>query len=381
MGNEMGSDDTVDRSSLGDRTKRFHRRAGLGAVALLVVAGLYTLRGFLPALVWALIFAIGLWPLFDRLARRWPRHREDLLPASFAIGVLLLFVVPLVIVAVPLVSEVHDATAWLARARFDGVAPPPALASLPYGPRLVDWWQHNIGEPGQISAIGNHALHGGLGRTSRAVVEQALHRLVLLFFMLLALFFLLREGEEFARQLRVASYRAFGPRGEEVGLQMMRSVHGTINGLVLVGLAEGLLLGIIYWIAGVPHPTLFGLVTALLAMVPFGAAAAFLFAGLTVFALGHPVAALVIIGLGAVITFAADHFVRPALIGGSTRLPFLWVLLGILGGVEAWGLVGLFLGPALMAALILLWREWVGDKAGPLDARPSEIDGAERITS
>ena len=61
---------------------------------------------------------------------------------------------------------------------------------------------------------------------------------------------------------------------------------------------------------------------------------------------------------GTVVVFVADHFVRPVLIGGAARLPFLWVLLGILGGLESSGLLGLFLGPALMAALITLWREW-----------------------
>ncbi len=64
------------------------------------------------------------------------------------------------------------------------------------------------------------------------------------------------------------------------------------------------------------------------------------------------------------VTFTADHFVRPVLIGGATKLPFIWVLLGILGGVEAWGLLGLFLGPAIMAALIMMWREWASEGAG-----------------
>ena len=71
--------------------------------------------------------------------------------------------------------------------------------------------------------------------------------------------------------------------------------------------------------------------------------------------------------LGFVTTFIADHFIRPVLIGGATRLPFLWVLLGILGGVETWGLVGLFMGPAIMAALVLLWREWIGAQRGPFN--------------
>jgi predicted PurR-regulated permease PerM len=65
---------------------------------------------------------------------------------------------------------------------------------------------------------------------------------------------------------------------------------------------------------------------------------------------------------GMIVTFTADHFVRLVLIGGATELPFLWVLLGILAGVEVWGLIGLFIGPAIMAALILLWREWAGEQ-------------------
>jgi predicted PurR-regulated permease PerM len=78
---------------------------------------------------------------------------------------------------------------------------------------------------------------------------------------------------------------------------------------------------------------------------------------------GSVVAAIVVGVLGLAVTFSADHFVRPILIGGATRLPFLWVLLGILGGIEAWGLIGLFVGPAIMAALILMWREYAGDSA------------------
>jgi predicted PurR-regulated permease PerM len=76
---------------------------------------------------------------------------------------------------------------------------------------------------------------------------------------------------------------------------------------------------------------------------------------------GSFVWAIVVFCTGMAVTLTADHFVRPVLIGGTTKLPFIWVLLGILGGVEAWGLIGLFIGPAIMAALILLWREWAGE--------------------
>ena len=88
-------------------------------------------------------------------------------------------------------------------------------------------------------------------------------------------------------------------------------------------------------------------------------------AALLLLAAGKTVAAIGLFVTGSVVIFAADHFIRPALIGGTTRLPFIWVLLGILGGIETFGLLGLFVGPAVMAALILLWREWVGDATTP----------------
>ena len=153
-------------------------------------------------------------------------------------------------------------------------------------------------------------------------------------------------------------------------MQIVASIKGTVDGLVLVGLAEGFLMGIAYAVAGVPHPALFGAVTAIAAMVPFAAPVVFAVIGVILVAQEHLVAAAIIVALGSAVVFVADHFIRPALIGGATRLPFLWVLLGILGGVEVWGLLGLFLGPAVMAALVLLWREWA--QPAPLPAAGTE---------
>jgi predicted PurR-regulated permease PerM len=178
--------------------------------------------------------------------------------------------------------------------------------------------------------------------------------------MLLTLFLLLKEADTVTQQLRTASTRAFGPTGERIGAQIAASIHGTVTGLVLVGLAEGAVLGIAYAIAGVPHPVLLGAISAVAAILPFGATAAAALAALLLAATGSLVAAAVLFAFGASLAFATDHFIRPVLIGGATKLPFLWVLLGILGGLEVWGLLGLFLGPAIMATLILLWRDFVG---------------------
>jgi predicted PurR-regulated permease PerM len=188
---------------------------------------------------------------------------------------------------------------------------------------------------------------------------------VLFGFTLVTLFFLFREGPRLAEKLLYASRRLFGPEAEPVARQMVASIHGTVDGLVLVGLGVGAVLGVGYAIVGAPHPALLGAATAVAAVVPMGAPIVLAIAALLVLAAGKTVAAAILFGAGMVLIFIADHAIRPALIGGTTRLPFLWVLLGILGGVETFGLLGLFLGPAVMAALILLWREWTGDATNP----------------
>ncbi len=350
--------------------------AALIATAALVWAGLHTLGGFLPALAWAVVIAIAIWPMFNRMAHRWPKHRRGLLPALVILLVLLVFVIPITLVALPAATDAHSVAQWVQQVRAQGIAPPPFLQHLPDGAKLTDLWRTNIGRPGAMSDLASHAMQGGLLNFARHFGAEAVHRVVLLGFMLLALFFLLRDADAVVDQFRVASRRAFGPAGEDVGRQMILSVHGTVNGLVLVGLGEGVILGVAYWACGVPHATLFALFTAILAMIPFGTTVALAAAALVLLVVNKVVAAIVIIVLGLVVTFIADHFVRPTLIGGATKLPFVWVLFGILGGVEAWGLIGLFVGPALLAALILLWREWVGSKRGPINPTSSDAKAA-----
>jgi predicted PurR-regulated permease PerM len=96
-------------------------------------------------------------------------------------------------------------------------------------------------------------------------------------------------------------------------------------------------------------------------MIPFAAPIAFGVVAILLATQGALVAAIVVAAIGLIVLFIADHFVRPVIIGEGARLPFLWVLLGILGGVETFGLVGIFLGPALMAALVSIWRNWSAD--------------------
>jgi predicted PurR-regulated permease PerM len=347
------------------------QQAAKAVLALLLTGfGIWTLHRYLPALLWAAILAIAVWPLYQRAIRRWPPGKHNiLLPAAFTAVLGLMFIVPLVLVGVQAGKEVRGVYQTIDKARTDGIPPPEWLGHLPLGSQqATTWWNDNLANPDSASELLKRARESEFVSNSRELGAEIAHRVVLFGFTLLTLFFLFKDGDKLSAQMQRASSRAFGPSGERVGRQMIASVHGTVDGLVLVGLGEGFILGIGYMFTGVPHPTLFGLFTAFAAMVPFGAALVFGIAALILLTQGSVVSAIIIGVLGMVVTFVADHFIRPTLIGNATRLPFLWVLLGILGGVETWGLLGLFLGPAIMAALMLLWREWTGrgasDSAG-----------------
>jgi predicted PurR-regulated permease PerM len=129
---------------------------------------------------------------------------------------------------------------------------------------------------------------------------------------------------------------------------------------VVVAVVEGTLIGVGYVLAGVPEPFLFALLTMAFAMLPLGAWVAFTAAALLLLAEGGSfLAAAGVFGFGAAVMIIGDSFIWPKLVGGAARLPFLLALIGIFGGLQAFGLIGLFAGPVIMAVLLTVWREWL----------------------
>lgn len=332
---------------------------------LLFLLALHIAAGFVPALIWAVVIAVAIGPLHARAERRWPPERHNIiLPLLFTLGVALLVLVPIVLATVQAAHEAHDVALWITSVRQTGLPVPDWVAHLPFGnAEVAGWWQQQLGTPDAADAFLHKLNHSVMNvQRSQTLGKGLVHRVVIFGFTLLTLFFLLKDRDRLAAQMRVAGERMFGPSGERIAGQMLLSVRGTIDGLVLVGMGEGVVLTIAYLITGVPHPLLLGVLTGIAAIIPFGAPLLFCFGALLLLGNGAVGAAIALVVFGLLIIFVADHFLRPILIGGTTRLPFLWVLIGILGGVETLGLLGLFVGPATMAALIMLWREFIGDR-------------------
>jgi len=360
------------------------RVAQILMIAALLAAGLWILHYFLDALAWATVFAIALWPLNRRLAGALDEgHRPIIAPAILTAAIGVVFIVPLVLLGIAIAHEAHFVMRYIAEARLHGVAAPDWLSELPLiGPAATAWWQANLGDPETVDTLLGRIGTRALSQSAREYAGEIIHRVILFFFTLLTVFFLFRHGSELAERLRGLSDRLLGQRGEEIAAHMMAAVHGTVTGLVLVGLGEGLVLAVVYVAVGLPYAASLGMLTGVAAIIPFAAPIVYFLCALYLFAGGNTLGGVVIVIAGTVVVFIADHFVRPVLIGGATRLPFLWVLLGILGGLESFGFLGLFLGPAVMAALIALWREWTDaprERAPQRSARRIPAGRARRL--
>ena len=338
------------------------RRQRVARIALslgLAALGLWIIHGFLASIIWAGIIAIAISPLYARILARWPqRHGGMLLPGLVTLLVGAVVVVPIAIGLVEAAAEAQDAVRWIASARDNGVPVPHWLFSLPAGSGpAVNWWQVHLATPEATRAELARFDQAYLLRHSRLVGKGLVHRAIVFGFTLLALFFVLRDADSLIVQFRRAGALLFGPSAERIGRQVVQSVRGTIDGLVLVGIGEGAVMIVAYMALGVPHAILMGAITAVAAMIPFGAALIFAIAAFMLLVQDAVPQAIAVFAIGLAVVGVADHFIRPVLIGGATRLPFLWVLIGILGGVETLGLLGLFVGPATMAVLVMLWRE------------------------
>jgi predicted PurR-regulated permease PerM len=259
-----------------------------------------------------------------------------------------------------LVKELQLFINYLQFINREGGQAPAFIRDLPViGNELVNYWDMHIGQPGNLKFILSN-LHLSLTPTSYYIKQVGLnlaHRSFQLGFTLLCLFFFYRDGDKLFQQINYIGEFCLGERWFRYAVRLPSALRSTVNGTIVVGIGVGILMGLCYGLVGFPGPTLMGFITAFAAMIPFLVPVVFAAAALILVFSGSMISAIIVVVWGTIVMFVADHFIKPALIGGAIQLPFLAVLFGILGGVETLGLLGLFVGPIIMVLFITLWYE------------------------
>jgi len=320
---------------------------------------LWVLSPFLAALAWAGILAYVTWPLHQWVCRRMP-GRDSLAALLMTLGVTAMLLLPLIWVMFAVAGDVVAASTTLRQFALHGLPPLPAeVHGWPGGVWLAEQYQRVQADPAwvhaQLAALdltNTGALKSLAGGVGRNVAKFGLA--------VFALFFLYRHGVSVLAQFRGVATRWLGEAARGYIQTVGVTVRAVVFGIVLTALAQGALAGLGYWVAGIDAPALWGAITALISLIPFVGPVVWIGLSLALLANGETGAALGLFLWGALVVSWVDNLIRPIVISGRTRIPFLPVFLGVLGGVHAFGLIGLFLGPALLAVSVGIWREWLG---------------------
>ncbi|HYC09432.1 MAG TPA: AI-2E family transporter [Steroidobacteraceae bacterium] len=331
----------------------------------LVLLGFRVMEPFIVPVVWAAILAFVSWPAYERLLRLL-RGRSVLASLLMTTAVSVAVIAPLawlaVVLRIELVRAWHDTQALLA----GGVQLPPAVLKLPWiGDHLRDLTARAAQDPHtlgvELRKFADHSFDeithviGGIGRN---VVKLVLT--------VVSLFFVYQRGQRFARQVARALEQVLGPRVDNYLLAIEQTVKAVVYGLVLAALVQGVLVGLGYWAAGTGAPVFLAALTTVCGLIPFAAPTIWGGVCAWLFIKGSTVPAVGLLIWGGVVMGWTDHIVRPLLISREAEIPFLIVMFGVLGGLAAFGLVGLFVGPVILAVLLAVWREWLLESRQPV---------------
>jgi predicted PurR-regulated permease PerM len=328
---------------------------------LILAASIYFFYGFIVPVLAATVIALASWPLRTRVARDLELGRTWAATVLVLIFVCFL-VVPIIMALVYAFGELKIWINWAITINAQGMETPFWMRDLPQvGDWLDEQWSQHIGRPGAISEIVYLVSGSNIGAIYSTVVTAgalAFHMALTLLFMLITLFVLYRDGDRIADQIDRVGLRILPSRWDRLSRVVPATISATVTGMTLIAIGEGVILGIAYWIAGVPSPVTFGVITAFMALIPGGAPLSFTLVSIYLVASGSPFAGAALFTWGTVELFIVDKTIRPVLVGGPVKLPFLPTFFGLIGGVKTMGIVGLFVGPVLMALLVSIWREW-----------------------
>ena len=343
---------------------RSRMEQNLGWFILIVLAAgcLFVMRPFVSALLWAAILTFSCWPLYRRLLAL-VGNRRTLAATLISLAMIFIILIPFIVVGSTLADHVSALTTAVRKSIDAGPpAPPQWLQKVPLvGPRAVEQWQNLAADTSQFLPVARRFIEtaGGWLLGLGVLLGSGLVQLTLSIFIA---FFLFRDGVKVAEQLSNAVVRIGGDRGAHLLGLAGNTVRGVVYGIIGTALVQAVIAGVGFMIAGVPGAGVLMLLTFFLSVVPMGPPLVWIPAAVWLFHQGSTGWGIFMIVWGIGVS-SIDNFVKPWLISRGSAMPFLLILFGVLGGAMAFGFIGVFLGPTLLAVGYRIVQEWFSRKS------------------
>lgn len=347
----------------GDFRRLYSRAFGLVAVAAFGLLLYWIVQPLLAALAWAAFLGFLLQPLQSRLARRLG-GRETVAAGLLTVATFLLVIVPVILLGAAFAAQAIDLAGRLQHSTLNL----DELARTRMVRPVLQWLAANVS--GGLAEVQSWAVEGArnllqvLSMKGGALLLGAASTVLSFTVMLFALFFCVRDGAGMVRAMMVFVPLAEGHKAR-LGERLSAVTRAVVFGTALTAVAQGLLLGIGFSIAGLPAPVVFGVTGAVLSVVPIGGTAiVWVPAVLWLFLQGEIGHCIFLAAWGLLLVSTVDNFLKPLLISGQAKVPTLAVFVGVLGGLAAFGLIGMFLGPIVIAVALTL-LEFAHETLGP----------------
>ncbi|WP_291371742.1 MULTISPECIES: AI-2E family transporter [unclassified Acinetobacter] len=330
-----------------------------GLFFVLMYLSFHVLKYFIVPVVWAAIIAYVTWPLYQSVLRMCGQ-RPTLSATVMILSVVLVLGLPIIFAIFMLQHEGRNLYYELQKQVFSGhLNVPDFVRQLPFIGKEISRTLREINQdPNSIVQSVSLWVQGHLNY-GKAVLNEVSRNMIKLCFAMMSLFFFYRDGHTILNQVSKALEMVIGPRIHHYLETISETTRAVVYGVGLTAIAQSFLAGISYFVAGVPNPMVLTIITFLLALVPFGPPVAYTSISLWLFSQGQTVEAIGVMAWGVCIVSTADNVIRPLVISGATQIPFLLIMFGVLGGLASFGMVGLFIGPVILAVLLAIWREWL----------------------
>lgn len=342
----------------------------------LAVAAAWILRPFVPALVWATMIVIALWPLMLRLqAHLWGRRWASVSVMTTALT--LTFVIPFSLAAAVVVAHTDHIGVWAQSLRDIHVPQAPAwVEQLPLvGSRVASAWNEAVAAGAEVLARKLEPYAQSLARWFVVQIGGVGMLIVQFVLTLVIAAILFARGEKTAAGLLGFFRRLAGAHGEEVLILAARAIRSVALGVIVTALVQSTLGGIGLVVAGVPFPGLLTAFMFVLAVAQIGPAPVLIGALIWMYWTSDSAWAPAALLVYSIFVIAIDNVLRPILIQRGADLPLLMVFAGVVGGLLSFGVIGIFLGPVVLAVVYTLLKAWVNAEQqydeGPIATRQS----------